>query len=266
MRTGFLLAGVGVALIIILGIQFWPRSDEVAEDQVMPQDEMSTPAESLPVQNMTNQAPVVESVDARTAGAFPEPTLPLLSESDAWVRESLGEWSLPAEWLAREELIARLSVVLQNAAQGQLPRRQLSFMAPSDVFPVVKEGEVIFADPAGYARYTPYLDLLEKMPPARAAQLLNQMEPLLMEAFALLGERTSLQNSLQAAASQIEALPELDAPVLLVQPNVMYLYADPELESRSELDKQLLRMGPDNVRRFKAYVAEFMTFYSAQTN
>ena len=266
MRTGFLLAGVGAALIIILGIQFWPFSEEGAEDQPMPQDEMSTPAENLPAANATTQAPVVDNGDARPDEALPEPILPPLSESDAWVREALGEWSPPAEWLAREELISRLSVVLQNAAQGQLPRRQLSFLAPSEVFPVVKEGEVIFADPAGYARYTPYLDLLEKMPPARAAQLFNQMEPLVMEAFALLGERTPLQNTLQAAASQIEALPELNAPVMLVQPNVMYLYADPELESRSELDKQLLRMGPDNVRRFKAYVAEFMAFYSSQTN
>lgn len=266
MRTGFILAGVGVALIIILGITFWPENEEVAEDQPISQSDHSTTVENQPTQNATTSVPAVDNAETRPEAASPELMLPPLAQSDAWVREALDEWSLPADWLAREELIPRLSVVLQNATQGQLPRRQISFLAPSGPFPVVKEGEVLFVDPAGYARYTPYLDLLEKIPPARAAQLVNQMEPLLMEAFALLGERTPLQNVLQAAASQIEALPVLNAPVMLVQPNVMYLYADPELEGRSELDKQLLRMGPDNIRRFKAYVDEFMRVYSAQTN
>ena len=32
----------------------------------------------------------------------------------------------------------------------------------------------------------------------------------------------------------------------------MYRYADPQLEQLSAVQKQLLRMGPDNIRRIKA--------------
>jgi len=265
MRTGFILAGIGAALIVILGIQFWPDNEEGSEVKPPLEAEVVTPAATSPVQEAAVQEAVVQRDEVAAVEAPPAPVLPPLRESDGWVREALAQWPLPQDWLAREALIERFSVVLQNAAQGRLPRRQLSFLAPSEGFPVIKQDEVIFLDPAGYARYTPYLDLLEKLPPATAAQILSDMEPLVLEAFALLGERTTLRSVVQATASQIEVLPEIDTPVMLVQPNVMYLYADPALESRSEFDKQLLRMGPDNVRRLKAYMSEFMATFSAQT-
>jgi hypothetical protein len=55
----------------------------------------------------------------------------------------------------------------------------------------------------------------------------------------------------------------LEVPVLegegrveLVQPNVMYEFANPELESLSPLQKQVLRMGPENVRRLQSYLRD----------
>jgi hypothetical protein len=52
------------------------------------------------------------------------------------------------------------------------------------------------------------------------------------------------------------ATPELDTAVELVQPKVMYKFADPTLEALPPLQKQLIRMGPDHVRRIKAYLRE----------
>jgi hypothetical protein len=45
--------------------------------------------------------------------------------------------------------------------------------------------------------------------------------------------------------------PELQGPVVLVRPNVLYLYADPELESRSSGQKLLMRMGPRHTASIK---------------
>ena len=44
------------------------------------------------------------------------------------------------------------------------------------------------------------------------------------------------------------------ADIELVQPKVLFRYADSRLESLSGLQKQVLRMGPENTRRLKAYV------------
>ena len=144
MRTGFILAGIGAALVIILGIQFWPDNDEDAEVQPRLEPEVSSPATNPTPQSVAEAESRVQTDEASAADVPPAPVLPPLSESDAWVREALAQWPLPQEWLAREELIARLSVVLQNAAQGRIPRRQLSFLAPSEGFPVNKGDGVIF--------------------------------------------------------------------------------------------------------------------------
>ena len=42
--------------------------------------------------------------------------------------------------------------------------------------------------------------------------------------------------------------------VALLQSNVLYEYADPSLESLPPLQKQLLRMGPENLERIQVYL------------
>ena len=42
--------------------------------------------------------------------------------------------------------------------------------------------------------------------------------------------------------------PVVEGDILVVPANVGYAYADPKLESLSHAQKQLLRMGPQNVR------------------
>jgi hypothetical protein len=47
--------------------------------------------------------------------------------------------------------------------------------------------------------------------------------------------------------------------VALVQPNVMYLYADPALEGLSSGQKTLIRMGPTNEALIKARLKDLKT-------
>jgi hypothetical protein len=46
-------------------------------------------------------------------------------------------------------------------------------------------------------------------------------------------------------------------PIRLVQPKVMFQYADPNLESSSAGQKLLIRMGPANERIIKQKLREF---------
>ena len=42
-----------------------------------------------------------------------------------------------------------------------------------------------------------------------------------------------------------------------MKPRVMYLYADSEIESYSPVEKQLLRMGPQNAEKLKLALAQY---------
>ena len=90
MRTGFILAGVGAALIIILGIQFWPDNEEGSA--VVPPLESAAlvPAASPPVQTAAGQEAVAQRDEAAAVETPPAAVLPPLRESDDWVREALA--------------------------------------------------------------------------------------------------------------------------------------------------------------------------------
>jgi len=53
------------------------------------------------------------------------------------------------------------------------------------------------------------------------------------------------------------ATPEPAAPLAVLQPRVLYEFANPDLEARSAGQKALLRMGPENERLVKAKLREF---------
>jgi Protein of unknown function (DUF3014) len=59
------------------------------------------------------------------------------------------------------------------------------------------------------------------------------------------------------------ATPQPSGPIELVQPNVMYTFADPALEARPAGQKLLIRMGPDNAAAIKSKLMELRALITA---
>ena len=152
--------------------------------------------------------------------------------------------------------MGRLAVVAENATRGTYPRRQLEFLAPEGPFKVVERGEALYVDPVSYDRYDRYVEVLEGIDPGELAGLIETIEPLLAAALGELGVEAPADQVFDTALAEVMAVPVLSGDVELVQPNVMYHYADPDLEALSPLQKQVLRMGPDNVRRLQDHLRE----------
>jgi len=58
--------------------------------------------------------------------------------------------------------------------------------------------------------------------------------------------------------------PDPKGSIDLVRPNVMYIYANPALESRSAGQKLLMRMGPENAKAIKAKLTELRAVIVAE--
>lgn len=192
-----------------------------------------------------DQAPVAAAV-----------VLPVLNDSDAWLQERLIADAVP--WLAQSDLVRTLAVVLENAARGQLPRKFLGFLAPTGKFTVARSASTLQVDRASYARYNGFVSALQSLPPERAAELFRLIEPLLAEAVRELGEDTATPRQLAYTALGVAlATPRVDSAVPLQQPKVVYTYADEALEDLLPLQKQLLRMGPDNLVVVRFWLEDF---------
>jgi len=255
MQMRFLILGIALAGLVIGGL-IWIRSQQFKPDPVPQQVTAPVPvAEPVPV-----PAPVEPTPQVAVPGQPPEPVLPVLDASDDFVRTSVsGAAPALVVWLDREELVRRFAVVVDNASRGDYPRGQLGFLAPTGAFPIRRAGNEqeprLFVDPQGYARYAAFVELATSVEPAPAAALLIELSPLLVDALLELGLRGPDARSLLVnGIDQALATPVLVGEVELMQSNVLYEYADPALESLPPLQKQLLRMGPDNLERLQVYL------------
>jgi hypothetical protein len=259
MRIAFLMGGVALAVMIIAAFEYGPDwlADEPPGEQAL-----SPPAAVAgPVVEPEAELPLLPEVPI----PVPKPAveLPELNASDPFVQDQLAGFGLPDLWLDREDLVRRLAVVIDNAPRGEYPRRQLGFLAPTGKFQTIERGERVFIDPASYARYDVYLDILERIEPQTLADTLLLLQPMVSEGLTELGNQNSMVTQIHVAVSRISELPMLTEEVELLQPKVFFEYADPALEALSPLQKQVLRMGPANVRRLQSYLRDLQIALAA---
>jgi len=210
----------------------------------------------------------VEIVEEPTPIPAPAPT-PTLAErlserlagttlrtSDVVVRELVSELSAHpkvAAWLANEDLVRRFVAAVDNIANGISPTSQLGFMRPKGTFQVVKKSDQITVDPRSFARYDLATQVFVSLDTDGTVALYRELEPLIDDAYGEISPPGSrFSDRLDAAIEELlEVTPPSGNPQL--KPKVVtYTYVDESLEGLSSAQRQLLRMGPDNVLLIKA--------------
>ncbi len=252
MQTRVIVVIVAAIVIAIGGGLWWWKSQSAALPN-MTSTAQQTPA---PV-----EAPATAEAELGEVPATPEvqnTQLPPLDSSDDYVREQVSPLSpAMAGWLKQDDLVQRFAVVIDNAGNGDYPRRQLGFLAPQGKFAVTQQGDRLLLDPAGYHRFDAAVDTAVSVAPQQAVALLRTLSPLLAESLKSLGAKDpDPVVAMRQAIDIVLATPDVEGDIELVQPKVYYQFADKKLESLKPLQKQLLRMGPQNLERIKNYLMQ----------
>jgi hypothetical protein len=196
-----------------------------------------------------------------TASPTPEPgleplVLPPLDQSDALLRELVSRLSSHpdlAAWLVNEDLARRFVAAVDNIAAGETPVRHLRFLAPTGRFQAAAGAHSYVIDARSYERYDHVAAVVESIDDDGAARLFLQLEPLLVVAYRELGYPDGrFRQAFERAAARLLSVPVLEGEVPLLPAVLSYRFADPRLEALAPAEKQLLRMGPRNVRRLQA--------------
>jgi len=218
-------------------------------------------------------ASVVPAPPAEDAIAHPLPAdasqapLPSLVDSDKTVNDAIGEASADSgvvKYLVPESLIRHFVVTVDN-----LPRQKAA-VAKRPTVPVagtfMVNGDELHAtlDAQNFQRYVPMIDALRKIDTQRLAAVYLHFYPLFQKSYQDLGYPNAYFNDrLVQAIDGLLATPQIAGPIDLVRPNVMYVFADPALESRSAGQKILIRIGPDNAAIVKAKLTELRAIITA---
>ena len=207
----------------------------------------------------TSVAPASTAVtkeSPRPLGGRADPiTLPPLDASDTLVRtlvQALSESSAIMAWLPTNGLIRNFTVTVANIADGATPAKHLKVLRPSSAFRITQRDGRAYSDPRSYDRYTVIADAIASVDPAGAARLYATLKPRIEDAQRDLGSQESFDRTLERAIVALLDTPVVDDPVRVKPKGIGYAYDDPRLEGLTAAQKQLLRMGPRNVRVIKA--------------
>lgn len=278
-----IMIGAVLAFLALLLLYLWLPSDKENAKTIATQPIFSSAIEPLPEKTITTIAvPAVQKItpeaSASTPATTPQPVatvsqilaspipllVPSLNNSDAYTREKLHavfEQKRINQWLPQTDLIRRFATFVDSLSRGNLVRGQLEYIPLKGKFSAIETTPGHYRiDPQSYHRYDAISRFFSRLNTKNAIQLYRQTNSIITQAHQELGHpAVNFDQVFIQAIDEILATPEIEADISLIRPSVMYRFEDKKLESLSKVQKQLIRMGPRNIRTIKAKLKEIRT-------
>lgn len=186
--------------------------------------------------------------------------LPALDESDTtlWkaLAELLGKKSL-AELLKPERIVRNIVATVDNLPREFASSRVMPLVGTPGVFIVQGKANNAVIGLGNPARYANRIRLMQTLDVRWLVDLYLQFYPLFQTAYAELGYPGRYFNDrVIEALDDLLATPDIMTPIELLQPKVLYQYADTGLEARSAGQKIMIRIGVANAGLVKAKLRE----------
>ena len=190
--------------------------------------------------------------------------LPPLDETDPLIRQLVGHLSphpTVAAWLTTDGLILNFVMVTTAAANDEIRNADLKAIGPVPPFSVREARDNLYLDPSSYRRYDRYADAIASVDARGAARLYATLKPRIGDAYRRLGSTSdNFDPVMERAIAELLRVPIIEGTVELEPKGIVYAFADPKLEAMTAPQKQLLRMGPQNVRKVQAKLREIADY------
>ena len=255
-----LLLVIAGGVVLLTGI--WSPREEPAPAVTAP------PPEPPP-------APVVTEIEEPAPEPPPLPPepveepLPRLEESDDAVRDAVGDIPLGTagqQYLIPGNIIERSASLIYLMAQGDVPYKLLPVSRPKAAFPISDDGTQVVTDPTGFERYDALTQWLQSLDLESLLSSLEWFIPLFREAWSYYGEDpAAFDMAVVMTLDLVIATPEIDlSEARLIRKEAVWIFEDPAIEGLAPIQKQVLRMGPENAEVVKAKAAEARGLWLAQ--
>ncbi|MBN1938476.1 MAG: DUF3014 domain-containing protein [Candidatus Aminicenantes bacterium] len=241
-------AGIVILIVIVLGISayyyFFSSRNKTVEGGVPP----------LQADRKESSLPEVKEISASTPLAAP------LDASDESVRSLIGEISrnpVLARWLRSKDLLRRFAAAVDNISLGQSPRNQFDFFVPAGPFKTIQRSGRSYLDPASYSRYDVIADVFDSLSSEGCARAYGMCRELLQQAYRELGYPSGdFHQTLDRAIVVILRTPVVEEAIAVEKDISTYIFTDSGLEGLNDVQKHLIRMGPENLQLIQVKLRE----------
>lgn len=249
--TAWIAGALLAAGTLIWGAVWWQARTTPAVAPSLP------PVMQAPAPELAATAPKIEYP---IEGAQDAPPQIALDASDAPLRDVLANLfkgnTLP-EFVQPMNLIRHIVATIDNLPREKAAPRLLPVRPTAGALSTVTAGESLVIAPDNSARYAPVIAAVQAVDTKQLVAVYVRFYPLFQQAYRELGYPDGYFNDrLVVVIDHLLATPDVKAPIALVQPKVLYRYADPGLEALSSGQKTMIRVGPDNAAVLKAKLRE----------
>lgn len=251
-----------VIILIVFGVVGWQYRDQLfGGPQPEPVVEAPAPAEpDARAGDAGPQHPMPAVTPAMSSSGELVP-LPPLDDSDAYFLLEIGAAFGPAieSLLVRETIIDRLVTTVDNLPRSELSQkiRPVGHLGENFTTDVDDDGAIVLGI-SSYARYDALVAQLYYADLDTVYDTYRRFYPLFQKSYERLGYPDAYFNDrLVEVIDHLVATPLPEGSIVLVRPNVLYEFADPDLEALSSGQKLLLRMGPNNAGTIKRMLGKF---------
>ena len=251
-----------VVLLLLAGLAyFFLQGEAPPPPQVPPlQPQAQLPAAPEPI------APAAPPIQFPVEQIVPEQMEEALAkegeaapDADALASQALAAAApggLIADVMLLPDLVRRIVVTVDNLPREKVARKLAPVRAARGPFIVAGEEGARRIGDDNVARYHPFVKFAEAVDLSTLVKGYVRLYPFFQQAYRDLGYPNGYFNDrLVAVIDHLLAAPQPAGPIELVQPKVLYRFADPGLESLSAGQKIMIRMGSDNAARVKARLA-----------
>lgn len=272
-KNNVLFAGIILLIIVIVAAFVILRSDNKVETTTVAQplktptimalkpnsdDALDAPANSIETPQ-SSQTPQTFQAQTLPVSGSEEPSaqlalLPTLDDSDPVVIAKLDEYLSNAAMrlIVNDDVIRRSVVFIDNLAKGKVATKHTPVAKLEEGFSV-NGSDIITISPNSYERYTPYVKILTSLSAAQAVRLYEEYKPLINSAYTEIGYNDDeFTQTLENAIDLLLDTPDPKGSLPLLRDSVTYQYAFSEWEQLPAAQKQLLRMGPENIKQVKS--------------
>ncbi len=254
---GWTVAVVALAAAVGGGYYYWlHRTPAAPAAEPPPPVAASEPKQAAPAEPAIRHP--IEAV--RPEGAEAAAPLPALDTSDRSVEDALAAFAdrnAIGEFLNTTGFLRRVVATIDNLPRKKAPQRLWPVQPTAGRFLATGAGDAVTIDPQNARRYEPFVRLVEAIDTGKAVALYVRFYPLLQQAYVELGyPKATFNDRLVEVIDHLLVTPEIDGPIRLARPWILYEFADPALEARSAGQKALVRMGAANQLRVKAKLRE----------
>lgn len=254
--VAWVVGALALAGALIWGALWWQARTTPAVAPPPPVSE-APPAPQPPAPTTPQiEHPIERAQDGPSA---PPPQVEL-DASDPALRESLAKLfrggKLP-EFVQPLNLIRRIVATIDNLPRGKAAPRLMPVRPTPGALSTMAVGETVVIAADNSARYAPVISLVQAIDSKQLVAVYVRFYPLFQQAYRELGYPQGYFNDrLVVVIDHLLATPNVKTPIALVQPKVLYQYADPELEALSSGQKAMIRIGADNATVLKAKLRE----------